>query len=67
MPNCVDCRYVRLADLTCGHTANRSVVTGAVTYPMCDHVRASDGRCGPEGRLFESSASGRLYDAAPKP
>ena len=60
---CAQCRYYRGAHLstapstwcTCTHPSalgNRDIVTGNQSPASCWDMRAIDGKCGPEARLF---------------
>ena len=66
MPTCPECRFC-IGDLRCAHPTVVNHVTGALAHAKCEHVRAADGRCGPEGCLFEVKARDYLYDRAPSP
>lgn len=60
---CVDCRFAK-ADFgfVCTHhmVEKADPVLGA-TYPECRDARASGGRCGPHGELFQKPAAKRSF------
>lgn len=60
---CVNCRSYRSVG-KCAHPAVAvDPVGNGQNLPDCHHARASDGRCGPEGRFWER----RELDHAPAP
>jgi hypothetical protein len=64
MPTCTSCHYHETGDV-CTHPQVNALdpVRGQKRSHDCHHMRANDGPCGPEGRLWVSAGSA----AAPPP
>jgi len=68
MNTCASCRhYNKTDDDRCGHPRlSLDPIRGGITLRLCSHMRASDGPCGPEGRLWEGKGV-RDPDLPPTP
>jgi len=57
-PHCVDCAHcVKTSGIACNHPSQPVHLAWGFPTAPCNELRAVDGACGPEGRLFQPAGA----------